>query len=90
MEIEKLSEREKELVAIGAAIASNCIPCIAYHIKQSKRAGLHDHQIPEAVALSRKIRDVPATQVVKTALAHVEDDGPSDGTGGSDCTGCSC
>jgi len=90
VEIKRLSEREKELVAIGAAVASNCIPCIAYHIKQSRNTGLDDDQIREAVELSRKIREIPATQVVKSALAQLEGDDTSDGTGASDCGGCSC
>lgn len=90
METKKLSERDKELVAIGAAVASNCIPCIAYHIKQSRKTGLDDEQIREAIDLSQQIREIPATQVVKTALAQLGGDGPSDETKSSDCTGCSC
>lgn len=90
MDLNTLSERDKELVAIGAAVASNCIPCITYHIKQSKKAGLNDEQIREAVALSQKIREIPATQVVKTALAHIEREVQSDGNDAPDCDGCSC
>jgi hypothetical protein len=32
----ELAKRDKELVAIGAAIGSNCIPCIVYHCPASQ------------------------------------------------------
>ncbi len=33
-----LSKKESELVALGASIGSNCIPCIANHVAQAKEA----------------------------------------------------
>jgi len=69
-----LSKRERELTAIGAAIASNCVPCIEYHIPQAGRVGMSDSEIREAVELADKIRRVPADKVTKTALAHLEDE----------------
>lgn len=68
----KLTERERELVAIGASIGSNCVPCIAYHVGNARKAGLSDAQIEEAVVLSQEIRKVPASLVVDTARAYLE------------------
>ena len=70
--MEELSLRDRELVAIGAAIASNCVPCIEYHIPQARKAGLSDPQISEAVALADKVRRVPAEKVLQTACALME------------------
>jgi 4-carboxymuconolactone decarboxylase len=67
-----LNMKEQELVAIGAAIASNCIPCIKYHIPQAKAAGLTDAQILAAVDLAEKVRSVPAKKVLLSALSTVE------------------
>ncbi len=64
-----LSLKERELTALGAAIASNCIPCIEYHIPQARKAGLSDEEIREAVELADKVRRVPADKVLKTASA---------------------
>jgi len=64
-----LSHRDRELVSLGAAIASNCIPCIEYHVPEARQAGLGDDQIREAVELAAKVRRVPAGQVLQTALA---------------------
>jgi AhpD family alkylhydroperoxidase len=64
-----LSPRERELTALGAAIASNCIPCIEYHVPQSLKAGLNYAEIREAVELADRARRVPADKVRQTALA---------------------
>ena len=66
-----LSEKEKELVALGAALGSNCIPCIVYHVAVAKKLGVEDEAIKEAVDLADKIRAVPAAQVLKTAYAQI-------------------
>lgn len=34
-----LTPRDLELVALGAAMGSNCVPCIEYHIPQSRKVG---------------------------------------------------
>ncbi len=65
----RLSSRDEELVALGAAIASNCVPCIEYHIPQARRTGLSDLQIGQAIALADKVRKVPADKVLQTATA---------------------
>ena len=68
----ELNNREQELVALGAAIASNCVPCIEYHIPEAGRAGLSDSQIKEAVRIADKVRRVPARMVLETALARID------------------
>ena len=62
-----LSEREKELVALGAAMGSNCVPCIEYHVPKAREAGLTDAQISEAIRLADQVRQVPARKVLDTA-----------------------
>jgi len=69
----ELNNREQELVALGAAIASNCVPCIEYHIPEAGRAGLSNSQIKEAVQIADKVRRVPARMVMETALARIEE-----------------
>ncbi len=68
-----LSDKEREFVAIGAALASNCIPCVIYHIGESKKTGITEGQLREAIELAVSIRRVPAQQVVDTAYAQLGD-----------------
>lgn len=85
----ELNNREKSLVALGAAIASNCVPCVEYHIPGARRAGLSDIEIGEAVKIADKVRRVPAGAVLETARARLETStGASAETAGSGC-GCS-
>ncbi len=64
----KLTEREKELVRIGAAIGSNCIACIEYHIPQARKAGWSDEQISTAINIAKLVKKVPADMVLQAAL----------------------
>lgn len=85
----ELNDREQELVALGAALASNCLPCIEYHIPEARKAGLSDKQIKQAVQVADRVRRVPARAVLQTALARLEESPNGlDETAGSGC-GCS-
>ena len=67
--MEGLTPRERELVAIGAAMGSNCVPCIEYHIPAARQAGVTDRQIRSAIRLADKVRQVPAKKVLDAAHA---------------------
>ena len=64
----QLSPRDRELVSLGAALASNCVPCIEHHIPQARKAGLSDSEISEAIQISDRVRQVPARKVLDVAL----------------------
>jgi 4-carboxymuconolactone decarboxylase len=85
----ELNNRERSLVSLGAALASNCVPCIEFHIPGAKRAGLSDREIEAALEIADKVRQVPARAVLETALARIETS-PNDTTDSvnSEC-GCS-
>lgn len=69
----ELNRSEQELVALGAAIASNCVPCVDYHIPEARKAGLTDDQIREAFHVADRVRRVPAREVMQTALARLDE-----------------
>lgn len=66
-----LSSAERELVALGAALGSNCVPCIEHHVPEARKAGLSDRQITEAIRLADAVRQAPARKVLDTALRLV-------------------
>src|SRR5512141_625755 len=68
-EMEHLTTRDRELVALGAALGSNCVPCIEAHVPAARKAGLSDSEIREAVRQADELRHIPAAKVLKTALA---------------------
>lgn len=44
-----MDEQTKELVAIGAAAAANCHPCIDYHLAKCDTLGIDRDEVIEAV-----------------------------------------
>ena len=63
-----LPTRDAELVALGAALGSNCVPCIEHHIPKARQAGLSDPEIHAAIQRADKVRQVPARKVLEAAL----------------------
>lgn len=87
--METLSKRDRELVALGAAVGSNCVPCVVYHVGAARKLGVSTNEIREALTLADTVRQVPAKQVLSTAAAQLEEAvDPSRGHGSS--SGCSC
>jgi AhpD family alkylhydroperoxidase len=83
-----LTPLETELVALGAALGSNCVPCIEHHIPQARKAGLSDLQIRAVIELADKVRQVPARKVLDAAVRVLgEDTGAQAGgmTQGREC-----
>jgi AhpD family alkylhydroperoxidase len=84
-----LSPRDRELVALGAAIGSNCVPCIEYLIPKARELGLTDREIQVAIKQADLVRQKPAQKVLKTALEMLscEADEPE---GAASSGGCGC
>lgn len=52
-----LTEKETELFAIGASVASGCKPCTNYHVRKGREAGASDEEIGRAVRIAKGVRD---------------------------------
>lgn len=84
--MERLSSAGRELVAHGAALGSNCAPCIEYHIPEARKAGLKDSQINEAILLADKVRRIPARKVFAAAPGMLSESRLKSGESGSECS----
>jgi AhpD family alkylhydroperoxidase len=60
------TEKEKELVAVGASVAAGCVPCTQYHVKAVRSAGASIEEITHAVDTALCIR-----AGAKSVMAHV-------------------
>jgi AhpD family alkylhydroperoxidase len=56
-----------ELVAIGAAIAANCDPCLRYHEGEAKKLGISTADVGRAVELAAKVKDAPHRNIMRLA-----------------------
>jgi AhpD family alkylhydroperoxidase len=61
------SDAVAELVAIGAAIASNCQPCFKYHYAAARKLGVSREDMACAVATARGVKETPAQSVLMLA-----------------------
>ena len=62
-----LSEKEKELVAIGASIGGNCIPCLEWHYKKCLELGFTKDQMQLAIAMAKKVKEAPNKMIYEAA-----------------------
>jgi 4-carboxymuconolactone decarboxylase len=65
----ELNSSQRDLVAIGAALGSNCVPCVEHYVSEARKAGLNDRQIEDAIHVADGVRRVPAQRVRDAALA---------------------
>jgi AhpD family alkylhydroperoxidase len=67
-----LSVREKELIALGLALAERCVPCINLHVQKCLSAGATQEQILEATGVAVMMRGGPAYTHVPEVIAALE------------------
>ena len=56
-----------ELVAIGAAIAANCDPCLRYHEGEARKLGVSPSDVARAVEMAAKVKDAPHRNIMRLA-----------------------
>ena len=62
-----MDEKTKELVAVGAAAAGNCIPCLEWHYKKCIELGIPKDEIKEAIELAKIVKNVPIKKINELA-----------------------
>ena len=73
-----LSEKTKELMALGIAIATRCDSCIGFHVRSLVRLGTTREELCEALAMATYMGGGPSYAYSAKALAAY--DTFSDGT----------
>lgn len=68
-----LSERDQEIIAVGASMASGCLPCTKFHLRAAAGAGADEGEILQAVCDATRVRRA-ATELMARAggLSHGE------------------
>lgn len=62
-----LDPKTEELIAIGAALASNCEPCLRYHIRRGTEVGCTRQEMRRAVEVAEDVKATPARLVARLA-----------------------
>lgn len=56
-----------ELIAMGAAIAANCEPCLKYHYREAQKLGVQKEDMARAVEIGAKVKDSPHQAILQLA-----------------------
>jgi len=73
------TEQVKELVAIGAAIASNCEPCFKFHFDKARKLGIALEDIKSAVETAKMVKASPAQAIALLADKYLQTGQPLKG-----------
>jgi AhpD family alkylhydroperoxidase len=66
------TEAVAELVAIGAAVASNCESCFRFHYDKARKLGVSKEDMARAVATAKAVKESPARAVVALAEKYLD------------------
>ncbi|NWG14029.1 MAG: arsenite efflux transporter metallochaperone ArsD [Acidobacteria bacterium] len=61
------TESVRELVALGAAIASNCEPCFKHHYNEAHKLGVSKEDMLLAIETAQMVKDTPARSIQELA-----------------------
>ena len=56
-----------ELVAMGAAIAANCEPCLKYHYQQAQHLGVSKADMARAMRMGARVKESPHQAILRLA-----------------------
>lgn len=68
-----LSAREKELIAVGVAVAMRCEDCMGHHMAAALGCGAEKAEVAEAIAVGAEMGGGPAMSAAKWACKALED-----------------
>ncbi len=85
-----MTEAVTELVAIGAAMASNCEPCFRAHYDRARRLEVSLEDMQRAVDVALAVKAAPHRKVVETAQRCLASQRAPETNGCAEGSSCSC
>jgi AhpD family alkylhydroperoxidase len=67
-----LDQKTKELVALGAALAGNCLPCLRYHFRKCRELGISVDDMDEALEMAKNVKEAPTKKIYQLANSLLE------------------
>jgi len=67
-----LDQKTKELVALGAALAGNCLPCLRYHFRKCRELGISVDDMDEALEMAKNVKEAPIKKIYQLANSLLE------------------
>lgn len=83
-----MDEKLKEMIAIGASVTANCIPCIQFHFARAREVGVTDAEIRAAVQVGKLVRKGAARKWDEELTGLLGEQGASSADGAGEGCGC--
>ena len=64
-----MTDKVQELIALGAALASNCESSLEIHYKRSKELGISENEISQALQIAQNVKQEPFGKMIELANA---------------------
>ena len=84
-----MDQKLKEMIAIGASVTANCIPCIQFHFAKAREVGITDAEIKAAVQVGKMVRRGAAKKWDEEISSLLGEEASSSGDGKENGCGCS-
>jgi AhpD family alkylhydroperoxidase len=81
--VEILTQKEKELVAVAASIASGCVPCTMHHLKAVREAGASEAEVLGVTRIALDVRDNATEVMAEVAQGSLNYEYPGKAQSGS-------
>ena len=63
-----LSKKQKELIAVGISVVTNCESCMQWHVEEAAKSGASQQEVLEAIEVGIEMGGGPATVSSRFAL----------------------
>lgn len=83
----ELTEKVKELVAVGASITANCQPCLQYHAEKAQANGADSGEVKAAIEVGKQVRKGASAKMDQFSSSLKETNPVTAGAAGSPCCG---
>ena len=67
-----LPKKQKELIALGISVVTNCESCMQWHIEEAAKSGASQQEVLEAIEVGIEMGGGPATVSARFALDVME------------------
>lgn len=81
--VEILPQKEKDLVAIAASIASGCVPCTLHHLQSVRQARASQAEVLGAIRIALDVRDYATEMMGEVAQGNLNYEYPGKAQSGS-------
>jgi AhpD family alkylhydroperoxidase len=71
-----ITQKEKELAAVGISVATGCKPCTDFHVKKVREVGASDSEINQAMADAFFVRRSATEMMEAYGLARIGNNNP--------------